>query len=178
MNYLHISECAHMIHYVSLECQTQPACYGLDKTNIFIRRYILYFIRYFVNFWRKLQTTTTCRAEQSSADVETGRPLQDSLRPATLLPSEGYYTLFFGFNLSQTAFFAQTALYFSRFDVIILKLVPVIVKQNCLTGLTWSVFGLSLSSRSQSANLYSDRLSLLPWLMERKSLRWGGMISS
>ena len=117
--------CTHMIHYISLESQSQHACYGLDKTNIFIRRYILYFIRYFVNFRRKLQTTTTCRAEQSSADVETGRPLQDSLRPATLLPSEGYYTLFFGFNLSQTAFFAQTALNFSRFDVIILKLVSV-----------------------------------------------------
>ena len=126
---LHISECAHMIHYISLECQSQPACYGLDKTNIFIRRYILYFIRYFVNFWRKLQTTTTSWTEDDicyhSADVETGRPLQHSLLPATLLTSEGYYTLFFGFNLSQTAFFAQTALNFSRFDVIILKLVSV-----------------------------------------------------
>ena len=130
MNYLHISECAHMIHYVSLECQTQPACYGLDKTNIFIRRYILYFIRYLVNFWRKLQTTTTSWAEDDishlSADVETGRPLDHSLCPTTLLTSEGYYTLFFGFNFSQTAFFAQTALYFSRFDVVILKIVPII----------------------------------------------------
>ena len=55
--------------------------------------------------------------------METGRPLDHSLCPTTLLTSEGYYTLFFGFNFSQTAFFAQTALYFSRFDVIILKLV-------------------------------------------------------
>ena len=122
--------CTHMIHYISLESQSQHACYGLDKTNIFIRRYILYFIRYFVNFWRKLQTTTTSWTEDDicyhSADVETGRPLQHSLLPATLLTSEGYYTLFFGFNLSQTAFFAQTALYFSRSDVIILKLVSVL----------------------------------------------------
>ena len=56
-----------------------------------------------------------------SADVETGRPLHQSLRPVGVLPSEGYYTLFFGFHFSQTALFAQTALYFSRFDVIILE---------------------------------------------------------
>ena len=119
-----------MMHDISLKCQSQTASYGLDKPNIFIPRYILYFIRYFVNFPRKLQTTTTSGPEEDfpyhSGDVETGRPLQHSLRPAALLASEGYYTLFFGFNFSQTALFAQTALYFSRFDVIILKLVSVL----------------------------------------------------
>ena len=111
---------------ISLESQSQSASYGLDKTNIFIRRYISYFIWYFVNLRRKLQTTTTSRPEEVSSehsgDVETCRPLDQSLPPAALLASEGDNTLFFGFNLSQTALLAQTALYFSRFDVIILKL--------------------------------------------------------
>ena len=66
--------------------------------------------------------------------METGRPLQHSLRPAGLLPSEGDYTLFFGFHFSQTALFAQTALYFSRFDVIILKLV--FIRNRIKTTLT------------------------------------------
>ena len=67
------------------------------------------------------QQQRTGQSSAHSAHVETGRPLQDSLRPASLLPSEGYYTLFFGFHFSQTALFAQAALYFSRFDVIILE---------------------------------------------------------
>ena len=54
-------------------------------------------------------------------DVNTSRPLQ-TLPVNSLLTGEGYYTLFFGFHFSQTALFAQTALYFSRFDVIILEL--------------------------------------------------------
>ena len=108
----------------SLHCQ--PSGSSQHKTRQFSRKYILYFVNILIdaNYKRQQQRPggwCYLAVSRGVRDMKTPGPLDAS--PITpVLTGECYYTLFFGFHFSQTTFFAQTALNFCGFDVIILKL--------------------------------------------------------